>query len=307
MTASTSYRLAFATSSAIPTIHSDDVGLASALRQLGVETTACIWNDPAVDWNSYDAVLMRTTWDYFKLYPDFLLWLDRLDKLSVPTINNSRLLRWNTDKRYLPELAKQGVEIIPTQIVSHRELAGALEAARGSEVVVKPTVSGAAWHTVRGRAGNDDFGAKVAALPTSLTYMLQPFMPEIMSEGEWSLIFFEGWYSHAVIKRPAAGDYRVQSDWGGKSACAEADAAMRAAAERVLTGAAAIGHIDHSYARIDGVMSGGRFMLMELEMSEPSLHFDACPEAAQLFARDLASRLRDLSPRVQRKIAGVTV
>lgn len=297
MTASASYRLAFATSSAIPTIYPDDVGLAAALIQLGITPTACIWNDPTVDWKSYDAVLIRTTWDYFKLYPDFLRWLDHLDNLSVPTINDTGLLRWNTDKRYLLELAGHGVDIIPTQILSHGELHKALAAVQGKEVVVKPTVSGAAWHTVRGQAGDASFGAEVAALPGSLTYMLQPFMPEIVRDGEWSLIFFEGWFSHAVIKRPAAGDYRVQGDWGGKAAYAETNAEIRAAAERVLAAAAAVGHASPAYARVDGVVSGGHFMLMELEVAEPSLHFDVCPAGAKVFALALAARMRALDQR----------
>lgn len=288
MPASYAHRLAIATSVAEPEVHPDDKHLVTSLGNFGVETIACIWNDPAVDWTRFDAVLIRSIWDYFKHYASFKQWLAQL---PVRTINNRELLLWNSDKRYLIELANYGVPIIPTQIVSASQLRSTLAAMSAREVVIKPTVSGTAWHTVRGVAGEPEFDQIVAQLPPEFDYLVQPYVPEVASEGEWSLLFFDGEYSHAVIKRPKAGDYRVQSDYGGVSQAAEPGADLLASASRVLEAAAAIGHADVAYARIDGVISQGRFLLMELEMIEPFLHLGNRADASERFAANLVKRL----------------
>jgi glutathione synthase/RimK-type ligase-like ATP-grasp enzyme len=288
MSVQSSYRLALATCAHLPGIYPDDVHLANSLKRLGIEPVSCIWNDPAVDWSRFDTVLMRTTWDYFKHYAAFTRWLDRL---AIPTINNRELLRWNSEKRYLLELERHGVDIIPTRIASAQGLRATLAAMLGQEVVVKPTVSGGGWHTLRGVVGDAAFEHALAQLPPELAYLVQAFVPEIVSDGEWSLLFFDGIYSHAVIKRAAVGDYRVQSEFGGSVETVEPDAAIIASAQRVLTAVAAIGHDDHAYARVDGVVVDGRFLLMELEMVEPTLFLAERPDVAERFAGNLRRRL----------------
>jgi glutathione synthase/RimK-type ligase-like ATP-grasp enzyme len=286
------YHLALATSAHLPGIHPDDVHLAQALRQLGIEPIACTWNDPAVDWARFDAVLIRTTWDYFKHYAAFLQWLDRL---PVPTINPTPLLRWNSDKRYLLELERRGIDTIPSRIAAAADLRALLATMPGRDVVVKPTVSGGAWHTVRGVVGDAGFDLALAQLPTDLDYLVQPFVPAIVEEGEWSLVFFDNRYSHAVLKRPAQGDYRVQGDFGGSADPCEPPAAILAAAQRALAAVADLGHPDHAYVRVDGVQVDGRFALMELEMIEPGLHLGRRPDAAAQFARNLRARLQAMT------------
>ncbi len=288
MSNAVTHRLAIATSAIVPGIHPDDAHLAATLQRLGIETVACVWNDPGVNWSQFDAVLMRSTWDYFKHYAAFSQWLEHL---PIPTINPKDLLRWNSDKRYLPELAALGIDIIPTQIASAQNLQQSLAMTPGQEVVIKPTISGTAWHTARGVVGDAAFDHAIAQLPKEFEYLVQPFVPEVLSEGEWSLLFFDGEYSHAVIKRPAAGDYRVQSDFGGTAEIIVPDAALIASAKRALSAVAALGHTDVAYARVDGVISQGRFLLMELEMIEPFLHLGAWPEAAERFAHNLQKRL----------------
>ena len=288
MPASLPLRLALATSVLVPGIHPDDGYLAACLRARGVEPVACVWNDPAVDWAGFDAVLVRSTWDYFQHYAAFLRWLDRL---PVPLINDRALVRWNSDKRYLLDLAGHGVDIIPTRLAAAAELPACTRAMAGQELIVKPTVSGTAWHTVRGRPGEPAFQAALAALPPDFSYLVQPFLAEVLEEGEWSLLFFGGHYSHAVIKRPAAGDFRVQSDFGGTSQLAEPPGHVLASAQRALAATAALGHADIAYARVDGVVAGGGFRLMELEMIEPYLHLGVRPEAAERFAAQLCERL----------------
>jgi glutathione synthase/RimK-type ligase-like ATP-grasp enzyme len=288
MSAPTSFRLALATCAHLPGIHPDDVHLASALARLGVEPVSCIWTDPEVEWAGFDAVLIRTTWDYFQRYGEFLRWLE---ELPVPTINARPLLRWNSDKRYLLELAGRGVDVVPGRVAPAAQLPELLGAMRGQDLVVKPTVSGGAWNTLRGTAGDPDFERGLAALPSTHDYLVQAFVPEIARDGEWSLLFFDGEFSHAVLKRASTGEFRVQSQFGGSVEPVEPGAAMLASARQALDAVAALGHADHAYARVDGVVVGGRFRLMELEMIEPALFLAQRPEAAGRFARMLRRRL----------------
>jgi glutathione synthase/RimK-type ligase-like ATP-grasp enzyme len=284
-------RLAIATSADHPSIQPDDAHLAFSLERLGIQPIVCVWNDPDVEWSTFDAVLIRTIWDYFKHHATFLDWLDRLDRLGVPTINDSALLRWNSDKRYLLELARLGVAIIPTRLANATELPDVLATMSGQQVVIKPSISGSAWHTLRGTVGDAGFAEAVGQLPREFTYLVQPFVPEIVSDGEWSLLYFAGEFSHAVIKRPAAGDYRVQGEFGGSAEPIQPNAATLAAADRALAAVAALGHGGHAYVRVDGVISAGRFLIMELELIEPFLHLAVRPAAAERLAQDVAGRL----------------
>lgn len=290
LTHATTGRIALATACDYPTVQPDDAPLASELACCGLMPVVCVWNDPAVDWSAFDAVLIRTIWDYFKHHADFLAWLDRLDQLGVPTINDSALLRWNSNKRYLLELAERDVAIIPTRWTSAATLPDVLATMPGQQVVVKPAISGGAWHTLRGRTGDADFTTALRQLPRGLDYLVQPFVPEVVSEGEWSLLYFAGEFSHAVIKRPAIGDYRVQGEHGGSAEPAQPTPAILATATKALDAAAALGYGNHAYVRVDGVVSKGRFLIMELEFIEPFLHLAIHPPAARRLAREVAAR-----------------
>ncbi|HEY4366913.1 MAG TPA: hypothetical protein VGN07_06725 [Steroidobacteraceae bacterium] len=289
-------RLGIAASNLSPGIHPDDVHLMQFLQDKGIEPIPANWNDPQVDWSVFDAILIRTTWDYFQQYAQFLAWLAQIEQLGIPTINPLRLLRWNSDKRYLLQLRQHGVDIIPTQVMGAAELSNALGPMRGTDVVIKPTVSGTAWHTVRGTAGSPTLNAAICELPRHMDYLIQPFMPEIEREGELSLLFFDNVFSHAVRKRPAANDYRVQSEFGGSVEIVTPDATVVAAAQRSLLAVAQLGYEDGSYARIDGVLSAGRFLIMEVEMIEPALYFEGDAAAAQRFADVIERRLSLLRP-----------
>ncbi len=284
-------RLAVATSADLPSIQPDDVPLPTALRLRGIELQVCVWNDPDVDWSSFDGVLIRTIWDYFKHHAAFLGWLDQLDRLGVPTINDSALLRWNSDKRYLLELAARGVAIIPTELADLQQLPQVVAAMPSGSLVVKPSVSGGAWHTLRGVAGDPVFENAMAQLPAGHDYLVQPFVEEVVSDGEWSLLYFDGTFSHAVLKRAAPGDYRVQGEFGGSVERIQPSPDTLEAAARALAAAATIGHGDHAYARVDGVIRAGQFLVMELEMIEPLLYLHAWPHAVERLAKAVDSRL----------------
>lgn len=282
------FRLAIGTYPALPALHEDDRLLLPALANEGIEAEPCVWSAPDVDWSRFDAVLLRSPWDYFEHYAAFCRWLDAL---PVPTIHPQSLVRWNSDKRYLADLEARGVAIVPTQFCRGDALEAALAGQAGRELVVKPRVSGGAWHTVRGVVGEPAFAAAVDALPRHFEFMVQPFLPEIASAGEWSLLYFGGSFSHAVLKRPAAGDYRVQSQFGGTAVAIEPPRALLDAARRALDATVDAGYGPIDYARVDGVVVDGRFLLMELELIEPYLHLGAHPPAAARFAAVLRTRL----------------
>jgi glutathione synthase/RimK-type ligase-like ATP-grasp enzyme len=279
-------RIALATSADHPELHEHDLPLLDAIRATGLEPVVEVWTDPSVDWSAYDAVLLRSVWDYHVRYDEFTEWLSVVDKADVPMFNHSGLVRWNADKRYLVELRELGVAIVPSQVAAGDCLREVVAGLDGQEIVIKPTVSASARHTVRGVAGSEDLSRAMDDLPDTV-YLVQPFVSEIATDGEWSLMFVDGEYTHAVVKRPAAGDYRVQMMFGGESTLAEPSPAVLESAQTAL---AAVGSTP-LYARVDGVIVNGRFLLMELELIEPYLFLPDFPQATDKLAAAVARRL----------------
>jgi len=281
-------RIALANSADHAELHPHDLPLSAALQTAGLEPVAEVWSDPSVDWSSYDAVLLRSVWDYHRRYLEFAEWLGQLDKAGVPVINESDVIRWNADKRYLLELRERGVAIVPSQVAAGACLREVVAGLEGQEIVIKPTVSATAHHTVRGTAGSAELSRAMDELPDAV-YLVQPFQPEIQTEGEWSLIFIDGEYSHAVLKRPAAGDYRVQDDFGGSAELVPPPATVMEGSTAAL--AAANTRRAPVYARVDGILSNGRYLLMELELIEPYLFLPQSPTATTRLATAVANRL----------------
>ncbi|MEU8223267.1 hypothetical protein [Kribbella sp. NPDC048915] len=280
-------RLALATSAELAELLPEERPLLDALRAAGLDPVVEVWTDPSVDWSAYDAVLLRTVWDYYRLYDVFTEWLAQLDKAGVPVLNATDQVRWNGDKKYLLDLRERGVAIVPSQVAAGACLREVLAGLAGQDVVVKPTVSGNALHTIRGVAGSPELDRALDELP-DLVYLVQPFVPEIQTDGEWSLLFFDGEFSHAVVKRPATGDYRVQESHGGQTTPADPPAEVLEGARAALEAAA--GPMP-TYARVDGVVVNGRFLLMEIELIEPYLFLPQAPAAAHKLAAAVANQL----------------
>lgn len=291
-------RLAFATYAARPEGEPDDRHLVEALERAGAVVESRVWDDPAADWVAYDAIVLRSTWDYFLHPARFAAWLDARDAEGTRVLNPTSVVRWNMDKRYLRELADAGVAVVPTHFADPGDppdLAAVMDACGWEEVVVKPAISGGAhetWRTSRARAADDQ--VRVEALADHSAVLVQPFLREIEAEGEWSLLFFGGAYSHAARKRPRAGDFRVQQQFGGAYSAGVAPAGAREAAARVLEAARELVGTDGAplpYARVDGCMVDGAFLLMELEVIEPALFFTQDPPAADRCAGALLEAL----------------
>jgi len=270
----------FATDGAEGPFTPDDALGAAALERRGVAVRSVVWSrplDPEVK-----VVLLRSTWDYHLRLAEFLRWIDGLEARGIPVWNLPDTVRRNVDKRYLEVLANRGVPVVPLRQVergSQLTLRALLDQSGWAEAVVKPAVSGGGWRTWR-TAGDAADEARFAEQLAMADALVQPFVPEIQDPGEWSLIYFDGAFSHAVVKRPAEGDFRVQESFGGTTRVADPSPGLVAQAARIL----ALADERTLYARVDGVVRAGELQLLELELVEPSLFFHVVPAAAERFA-----------------------
>ena len=284
-------RIAVVTSVDLPDLFGGEKLLIAALEQQQLVPQIVIWDDPRVDWKQFDLILIRCTWDYHEKLDTFCAWLSMLSTLDVIIVNPVSTMQWNLDKNYLFELQGKDCQVIPSislQPEDARSLESLIDLMRVDEIVVKPTQSAGAWRTLRVNRGNAAAYESVFGVwRREQTFLLQAFMPEIISQGEWSLIFFDGEYSHSLLKRAKDGDFRVQSDHGGTVLPQQASLDMQDQAQSILRSLTDM----PLYARVDGVMRDGQFMLMELELIEPELFLEVDPLAAQRFASAIHHRL----------------
>ena len=273
----------------------DDRLFAEALSARGVSVHAVPWSDRAVRWGSFDAVVVRSCWDYFLRADEFHGWLDGLEAEGARVFNDVGTLRWNADKAYLRHLEAHDVRVIPTRWLERGSAYSLRELRRvtgWSELVVKPTVSGGAhrtWRALPGDEAHDD--PRLATMIDEGAVMVQPLVDAIEREGEWSLVFIDGQYSHAVLKRPRSGDFRVQREHGGSLEVRDPSPAVIAAAEHVLAKVRPA-EVPPLYARVDGCVVEDQLLLMELEVLEPELFFRLAPGAAGRMADALLARAR---------------
>lgn len=261
----------------------DDRLFAAALSARGCRATHAAWDDPSVDWSPFDRVVIRSTWGYHEKPEDYRRWVEGFRDRPGTLWNPVAVVAANIHKGYLLDLERDGVAIVPTELVRAGEGVSLSEvlARRGwSRAVVKPAVSAGAAHTW-------DVGRDVAAsesrfrdLSARRDMLVQPYMDEIHGEGEWSLIFIAGSYSHAIVKTPAEGDFRVQTEHGGTFRAATPPVGLVDQAARVLETVRS----PLLFARVDGVVRDGRFLLLELEVNEPYLGLARAPGSADRLA-----------------------
>lgn len=284
-------RVALATCSYFPEGDEDDAGLPEAI---GGPVEFAVWDDPAVDWSAYDLVVIRSTWDYQGRREEYLAWAAQVgDRL----VNPYDVIAWNTDKRYLREVAEAGLPVVETALVEPGE---AFAAPADGEYVVKPTISAGSRDTARfaGDADRDRAAALVAAIhATGRTAMVQPYVASVDARGETATLFFDGAFSHAIHKGPLLrpGAEPTSEVFAAETIePREATAAERDVAERVLAWATGRfgGGEPLAYARIDLVEDAdGAPMLLELELTEPSLFFMGNAGRMSQFAAAVRRRL----------------
>ena len=251
---------------------SEDNRLCNYLTQKGLSVNFEIWTDPTVNWCQYDLIILKSPWDYFDRIEEFRNWLDLINKQPVKILNPTPVVRWNLAKSYLLEVEQAGFAIVPTVVIRQQDkftAAPYFNRWQTDTIIVKPEVSGGAKNTFTiSKTETTTFEKQINALLATENYLVQPFMPEIQTAGEWSLIFFNSQFSHAVRKVPQSGDFRVQHYFGGAIIPDSPPAAVLAYAEKLLQQFAP----GCLYARVDGLESTGGFKLMELELIEPLLY-----------------------------------
>ncbi|GBE25904.1 cycloserine biosynthesis protein DcsG [bacterium BMS3Bbin02] len=261
--------------------------LKEALDARSLRSSRVPW-DADIDWSSFDAVVVSTTWDYHERIAEFLVWIDRV-AATTTMWNPPELIRWNADKAYLIEMSEAGVPVIPTVATpTVGSVIDAVDIWGVDQVVIKPVVSASARGTAMFQ-GDDIVGISdhMASFPDAM--IAQPYQPAVETTGEASLVYFNGQYSHAVRKVPTAGDFRTQTHLGGTLSPVEPAPTERAVAELVL------GSIAERplYARIDLVEGVDGPLLIELELIEPALYLPLCSGAPARFAAAIAARLRE--------------
>ena len=285
----------FATYAAQSDITADDRLFADVLERRGLTVRGAAWDDPAVAWQHAAAVVIRSTWNYHFHREDFLSWTERVASLAR-LHNEPRVVRWNSHKRYLAELARQGVRVIETVFAApgtRLDLDAIADAVASDELVVKPAVSASAHETRRFTLHERAEGqAHLDRLLEGRDVMVQPHVGALAERGELSLLFARGRFSHAVRRRSALVD-------GGqmpKSAATATTSAARDFAQHVLATATHIvgtAPAELLYARVDlAETAPDEYLLLELELIEPSLFLLHAPEAAENFGSALAATLR---------------
>jgi len=295
--------------------HDEDLPpLLAACERAGLSARALAWDDASVGWNRMDAAVLRSPWDYTERLPEFMAWCERTAQ-STLLLNPLPVIRWNTDKHYLADLAALGVPVVPTQFVEPdaepmEALQRFLAAHDAAEFVVKPTVSAGARDTQR-YVRSQEFAAGnhlARLLDADRSAMLQPYLPAVDADGETALVHIDGHYSHAIRK----GALLKTGDAPPADPHALGDIRSREPAEderrltgQVLAAATRLLKLEQPllYARVD-LLRGpdGAPRLLELELTEPSLFFAQAPEAADRLAQALRSRLADGTVRTRTDI-----
>jgi glutathione synthase/RimK-type ligase-like ATP-grasp enzyme len=287
--------LALATAISACARDEDLAPLQQACAEAGLRADIVAWDDPTVSWGRFDAVLLRSTWDYTTRLPEFLAWCDRVHAAST-LLNPPEVVRWNTDKHYLGQLAARGVPVIQSHYLEPGDDLERLPVL--AEFVLKPCV-GAGSRGARRFVAAERAAALAHArelLAQGHSVLMQPYLAQVDELGETALVFFEGRYSHAIRKGPllrrgaAATRALFAPEHIGARTPTEDE---RALAKRVL---AALPFERLAYARVDLLPSPAGPQLLELELTEPSLFFATAPGAAERFAQVLAARLAGTPP-----------
>lgn len=262
----------------------DDL-LIEPLKKFGWEVETVSWKNKNINWRDYEVVIVRSTWDYQKSPKEFLQVLEEINS-QTQLENKLEIIKWNMDKTYLRDLEIKGIKIVPSiwrDKFNSYEVSSFFDALKTNEIIIKPTISANADNTFRINKINLD--SYISILDTTFKngrFVVQPFIKNIITEGEYSLFYFGGEYSHTILKTPKQNDFRVQEEHGGKLQLIQPEEEMKKEAEKILN----VIEQDLLYARIDFVRTDKNdFALMELELIEPSLYFNMDSKSPDMFAQ----------------------
>lgn len=282
-------KIALMTCELYPDLIKAESRLVEDFASQGIEALPVVW-DKVWDYSSFDLVILRSTWDYYKKPEIFYKWLSHLETQGVPLVNPVSTVRWNMDKMYLKKLEESGVNIVPSVFISRGELnryGEIIQNVGWEKIIVKPCISAGSWHTYLFE--NGELPVKLdmlAGLSKEYDIVIQKFMDTVVREGEFSYIFFNGVFEYAVNKKPAIGDFRVQEKYGGRYVVHRPRAEELAVVQNLLS---KVEH-PHSYARVDGVWEDD-FYLMEIELIEPDLYLNIIPGAYENYVEAMIRHL----------------
>lgn len=294
--------IALVTADAARALDEDLLPLQRALEALGAEVDAPAWDDDALDWSRFDLALLRSTWDYTQRLPEFLAWTERA-AAQTTLLNPPDVVRWNTDKHYLGDLARRGIATVPGAFVeTGGDAKAALDAflaahADHGEFVVKPCVGAGSRDAQRyARADREQALAHaLRLLAARRSVLLQPYLERVDAQGETALVFVDGEFSHAIRKGPLLrrGEDPTRALFAAEHITPRApEAAELALARSTLAALPFTGTL--AYARIDLILAGdGSPRVLELELTEPSLFFDHAPGSVARFAHAILQRIGD--------------
>lgn len=258
--------------------------LKSAFESQGLKVDITYWDNPSYEWQQTKSVLFRTVWDYFERFDEFWDWLEQV-KTKTRLINSYELIKWNIDKHYLRDLKNNDIQVVPTYFADKGNNISLQEIANLNDwkhIVIKPAISASAFNTYK--ITNDEIEQKEQLFHELLQthdMLVQPFFPTISELGEASLMVFGGKFTHAILKKAKAGDFRVQDDFGGTVHDYNPTQEEIKFAEKVFQSCTSL----PIYGRVDIVWDSNKHIyLSELEIIEPELWIRNRPESANKIA-----------------------
>lgn len=272
----------------------EDGLLQKSLENQGLSVIRKSWSDRAFDWTTTEFALFRTTWDYFDRFDEFIRWMGRTSKLTK-FINPFKLVQWNLDKHYLLDLSNSGIPIVPSRFIKPSSKTSLKQVVEQSgwtgEFILKPAISGAGRHTYRfDYKGIAELESTFRELIHHESMMLQPFMKNVLTKGEISLIVISGKVTHGILKKAKQGDFRVQDDFGGSVESYQPTSKEIELAEKSVAACPFL----PLYARVDIIWDDlGNEKISELELIEPELFFRLHPAAADLLAATIIDYIKN--------------
>lgn len=283
-------RIGLVTCFEIPKLLDADKALIPLLQNQNHQVETVVWNDTTIDWKLFNALIIRSPWDYYLNIETFEKWLLHIENLKIPLCNSVDIIRNNMHKFYLRNLQKNGVEIIPTVFVDKTNQLDLsfIKDCNWEMAIIKPAISAASYRTEKFKPKDWPLIAnKYQNIANNCDLLVQKYMPEIETYGEVSLIFFGGIFSHAVLKIPRAGDFRVQVQFGGQYSNFAPRLSTKKIAQDIVNSYENI----PVYARIDGIETSDNFYLMEVELIEPDLYFEFAPVAREKFVKSVMNEI----------------
>lgn len=270
--------------------------LHAPLAELGWQAIDLSWRAANIDWNDYDAVIIRSPWDYQEHCDEFLKVLEKIEDSTALLANNIDLVKWNINKHYLAELEKKQIQLVPTlwgNTLTREQLLGAFSHFDTHRIIIKPCISAGAFDTFSlSLEQAEQRVEQLLNLFSQRDFMIQPFMQNIVDEGEYSIFFFNNQFSHCILKTPKANDFRVQEEYGGHLSTVTPEGSLVEVSKQVLK---AIPY-QTLYARLDFVRYDDSFAIMEAELIEPSLYFNMDNQSASRFATAFVEHFEQHTP-----------